>query len=129
MNDLIEPLKLVVHDDYIYILIIFIIFDIITGTLKAFKNETVYSKINKNGITNHITIILLCIFFSWVFNIFNFGEMSKILILFYIASYSLSILENLGKMGLPLPQWLSKKFILLQEETDKGEYINETKRT
>ena len=129
MNDLIEPLKLVVHDDYIYILIIFIVFDIITGTLKAFKNETVYSKINKNGITNHITIILLCIFFSWVFNIFNFGEMSKILILFYIASYSLSILENLGKMGLPLPQWLSKKFILLQEETDKGEYINETKRT
>lgn len=129
MNDLIDPLKLVVHDDYIYILIIFIIFDIITGTLKAFKNETVYSKINKNGITNHITIILLCIFFSWVFNIFNFGEMSKILILFYIASYSLSILENLGKMGLPLPQWLSKKFILLQEETDKGEYINETKRT
>lgn len=123
MNDLIEPLKLAVHDDYIYILIIFIIFDIITGTLKAFKNATVYTKINKNGITNHITIILLCLFFSWVFNIFNYGELSKILILFYIASYSLSIIENLGEMGLPFPQWLSKKFIVLQEETNKGDRI------
>lgn len=121
MSELINPLKIVIHDVFIYILIIFIIFDIITGTLKAFKNETVYTKINKKGITNHITIILLCIFFSWVFNIFNFGELSKILILFYIASYSLSIIENLGIMGVPLPQWLSKKFILLQEETDKGD--------
>ena len=123
MNELINPLKIVIHDVFIYILIIFIIFDIITGTLKAFKNETIYTKINKKGITNHITIILLCIFFSWVFNIFNFGELSKILILFYIASYSLSIIENLGIMGVPLPQWLSKKFILLQEETDKGDKI------
>lgn len=123
MNELINPLKIVIHDVFIYILIIFIIFDIITGTLKAFKNETVYTKINKKGITNHITIILLCIFFSWVFNIFNFGELSKILILFYIASYSLSIIENLGIMGVPLPQWLSKKFILLQEETNKGDRI------
>lgn len=123
MIELINPLKIVIHDVLIYVLIIFIIFDIITGTLKAFKNETIYTKINKRGITNHITIILLCIFFSWVFNIFNFGELSKILILFYIASYSLSIIENLGSMGVPLPQWLSKKFILLQEETDKGEGI------
>lgn len=123
MSELINSLKIVIHDVFIYILIIFIIFDIITGTLKAFKNETMYTKINKKGITNHITIILLCIFFSWVFNIFKFGELSKILILFYIASYSLSIIENLGIMGVPLPQWLSKKFILLQEETDKGDEI------
>ena len=123
MIELINPLKIVIHDVFIYVLIIFIIFDIITGTLKAFKNETIYTKINKRGITNHITIILLCIFFSWVFNIFNFGELSKILILFYIASYSLSIIENLGIMGVPLPQWLSKKFKLLQEETNKGDKI------
>ena len=123
MNELINSLKIVIHDVFIYILIIFIIFDIITGTLKAFSNNVFYSKINKKGLTNHITVILLCIFFSWVFNIFNFGELSKILIMFYIASYSLSIIENLGKMGVPLPQWLSKKFKLLQEETNKGDTI------
>ena len=56
MNELIEPLKIVLHDVFIYILIIFIIFDIITGTLKAFSNNAYYSKLNKKGITNHITI-------------------------------------------------------------------------
>ena len=123
MNELTEHLNLVIHDVYLYVLLTFIAFDIITGTLKAFSNNAVYSKINKKGITNHITIILFCIFFSWVFNIFNIGEFSKVLIMFYIVSYGLSIFENLGSMGVPLPEWLSKKFKLLQEETNKGDTI------
>ena len=128
MNELIEPINLVMHDIYIYILISFITFDIITGTLKAFKKGEVYSKINKKGITDHITISVFCVFFSWVFNVFKVGEFSKVLILFYVASYGLSIFENLGEMGLPLPEWLSSRFKVLQEETNKGEYVDETKR-
>ena len=121
MNELVKLLDLVIHDVYLYVLLTFITFDIITGTLKAFKNNTVYSKINKQGITNHITILLFCIFFSWVFNVFNIGEYSKLLIMFYIVSYGLSIFENLGSMGVPLPQWLTDKFKVLQEETNKGD--------
>lgn len=128
MNNLTDCFKLVVKDTYLLILIIFIVFDIITGTLQAFKNNSVYSKINKNGITNHVTILLFCIFFSWVFYMFDIGEFSKVLILFYIVSYGLSIFENLGKMGLPLPQWMSEKFKLLQNETNKGANLNEIKR-
>ena len=110
----------VVNNQYLYVLLFFIMFDILTGTLKAFSNNTVYSKINKRGITNHITIFLFCIFFTWVFCIFNVNEYSNILILFYIVSYGLSIIENVGAMGLPLPKWLKDKFLLLQEETNKG---------
>lgn len=128
MKELIKILNLVLHDIYFYILISFIAFDVITGTLKAFSNNTFYSKINKKGITDHITIILFCIFFSWVFNIFKVGEFSKVLMLFYVASYGLSIFENLGEMGLPLPEWLSSRFKVLQEETNKGEYTDEIKR-
>ena len=82
MDELTEPFNLVIHDVYLYVLLTFIAFDIITGTLKAFKNNAVYSKINKNGITNHITILLFCIFFSWVLNVFNMGEFTKVLIMF-----------------------------------------------
>lgn len=122
-------LYLVVHDTYILILIAFIAFDILTGTLQAFKNHTVYSKINKEGITTHITILTFCMFFSWVFNIFETGDLSKVIILFYIGSYALSIFENLGKMGIPLPKWLAKRFTLLQKETNEGEGVsNEIKR-
>ena len=128
MNEVFKILNLVIHDIYFYILLSFIAFDIITGTLKAFSNNAFYSKINKKGITDHVTIILFCVFFSWVFNVFKVGEFSKVLLLFYIASYGLSIFENLGEMGLPLPEWLSSRFKVLQEETNKGEYTDETKR-
>ena len=118
----------VVNNQYLYVLLFFIMFDILTGTLKAFSNNTVYSKINKRGITNHITIFLFCMFFTWVFCIFDENEYSNILIMFYIVSYGLSIIENMGEMGLPLPKWLSDKFKVLQDETNRGVENNEIER-
>ena len=128
MNNIIHEFNTVLHYDYLFILLCFIMFDFITGTLKSFSNSTVYSKINKKGITSHIAIFLFCIFFSWVFNIFKVSEYSKVLIMFYIVSYGLSIIENIGEMGIPLPKWLIVKFKVLQEETDKGVESDEIKR-
>lgn len=128
MINILNEFTTVSQNEYLYILLGFLAFDIITGTLKAFSTNTVYSKINRKGITNHITTFLFCIFFSWVFCIFDVNEYSNILILFYIASYGLSIIENVGQMGLPLPQWLIEKFKVLQDETNKGDGNNENKR-
>ena len=128
MNNIMIQINTVVNNQYLYVLLFFIMFDILTGTLKAFSNNTVYSKINKRGITNHITIFLFCMFFTWVFCIFDENEYSNILIMFYIASYGLSIIENMGEMGLPLPKWLSDKFKVLQDETNRGVENNEIER-
>ena len=128
MINVMTQINTVVNNQYLYVLLFFIIFDILTGTLKAFSTNTVYSKINKHGITNHITIFLFCFFFSWIFSIFDVNEYSNILIMFYIVSYGLSIFENVGQMGLPLPKWLVDKFTELQDETNRGEESNETKR-
>ena len=128
MINVMTQINTIVNNQYLYVLLFFIIFDILTGTLKAFSTNTVYSKINKHGITNHITIFLFCFFFSWIFSIFDVNEYSNILIMFYIGSYGLSIIENVGQMGLPLPKWLVDKFIELQDETNRGEESNETKR-
>ena len=68
----------VFENKFLYALLAFIVFDIITGTLKAFSTNTVNSKINKKGITNHITIFLFCIFFTWVFYFLNVNEYSEI---------------------------------------------------
>ena len=128
MNNIIQEFTTVIHNDYLFILLCFIMFDFITGTLKSFSNSTVYSKINKKGITSHIAIFLFCFFFSWVFGIFKVAEYSKVLIMFYIVSYGLSIIENIGQMGIPLPKWLVEKFKVLQEETNKGVESDEIKR-
>ena len=128
MINVIAKINVVTQNEYLYVLLFFIMFDIITGTLKAFSTNTVYSKINKRGITNHITIFLFCSFFTWIFCIFNVDEYSNILIMFYIVSYGLSIIENLGQMGLPLPKWLVDKFTELQDETNRGVENDEIER-
>lgn len=121
MNDIIDKIDVTVHNEYLYVLLFFIIFDIITGTLKSFSTNTVYSKINKQGITAHITIFLFAMFFTWVFSIFKVDEYTNIMLLFYIVSYGLSIIENIGQMGLPVPKWLSEKFKLLGGENNEVE--------
>ena len=128
MINVMSKFNTVVNNEYLYVLLFFIMFDILTGTLKAFSTNTVYSKINKHGITNHITIFLFCCFFTGIFSIFNVSEYSNILIMFYIASYGLSIIENVGQMGLPIPKWLVDKFTELQDETNRGVESDETKR-
>lgn len=128
MSSILKEFITAIHNDYLYILLCFIMFDVITGTLKSFSTSKVYSTINKKGITSHIAIFLFCIFFSWVFNILKVSEYSKVLIMFYIVSYGLSIIENIGEMGIPLPKWLAEKFKVLQEETNKGVESDEIKR-
>lgn len=126
MNDILIKIETVMKNEYLYVLIIFLIFDIITGILKAYSNNTLNSKINRKGITTHISIFLFVTFFSWVFQVINASEYSNIIIMFYIASYGLSIIENMGQMGLPLPKWLSVKFKVLQDEMNEEEVKNET---
>lgn len=127
-NEYIGSLKIIIQSKFFIIFLGGIVVDIITGTLSAFINNNVYSKINKNGITRHIAIVLFSVFASWVFIILGHREYGQILALFYIASYGLSIIENLGKMGVPIPSWLRDRLVLLQSDTDKGVYTNETKR-
>lgn len=119
MNDILIKIGTVMTNEYLYVLIIFIIFDIMTGILKAYSNNTLSSRINKKGITTHISIFLFVIFFSWVFQVINASEYSNIIIMFYIGSYGLSIIENMGQMGLPLPKWLTVKFKVLQDEMNE----------
>ena len=74
MDNVMGDINTVVNNEYLYVLLFFLVFDIITGTLKAFSTNTVYSKINKHGITNHITIFLFCFFFTWVICNFDVNE-------------------------------------------------------
>lgn len=99
----------------------FIVFDIFTGVTLAFKNNVINSKINKDGITKHFIITTFVIFFSCLFINFKMEEFSKIIIYFYIGSYGLSIFENLTMLGVPFPKWLQEKFLILKDNSDKGE--------
>jgi len=104
-------------------LFISIAFDIIIGTLKALAKGIANSSISKNGISKHIGIVLLVMLVIIIFKPLEMESLINTVILFYIASYILSILENLSLLGIPFPQWLKERFLILRGENDEIERI------
>lgn len=97
------------------------LFDIFLGTTRAFINKEVSSNINKKGITNHIVTIITIVVMHWVLNLLNYGEFCTGFILFYIGSYAISIVENLGRMGIRFPKKMENIFLDLQREEERGD--------
>ena len=116
-----ESLQTLVNSPLFMTCIAFILFDIFVGTAVAIKNNTVNSRINKDGITKHFIIIMFIMFFSCIFISINMREFSKLINYFYIGTYGLSIFENLSMLGVPFPKWLQEKFLILRDDSDRGE--------
>ena len=47
--------------------------------------------------------------------------MADTLLIFYILFYAISIVENLGEMGIPIPEWLRKYIYKLSDEYNEGD--------
>jgi len=108
-----------IKNPLLLILFVSITFDIVIGTLKALVKGVANSSINKNGVTKHIGIVLLIILLIVIFKPLEMEGLINTVILFYIASYILSILENLSLLGVPFPQWLKERFLILRSENDE----------
>lgn len=106
------------HDAIFWLLLMLIILDFITGTIKAFIMKEVSSSIGMNGLLKHTTIILLVVFMGIVTNLSGYAEIKYLFLLFYIFEYVISILENLVRMGIPFPEQFSR---LLRQWKDDNE--------
>lgn len=87
-------------------LVLFIILDYITGVCVAIQKRKLSSQIGAKGITKKIAIfviISLChILDSYLPNIDSALEVMSTI--FYLSNEGISILENAGQLGLPLPE-------------------------
>ncbi len=101
-------------DSLIYALIAFVAIDYITGVLVAIHNRTVSSEIGFKGISKKVMIFALVALGNIIDqNIISSGSSIRtMIIMFYLSNEGISIIENAGKIGLPLPQKL--KAILRQ---------------
>lgn len=105
-------------DGFLYALIILIVCDYITGVFVAIINKKVSSEIGFKGILKKISIFVL-VALGYVIDSKVIGQGCVIrtaTICFYIANEGISILENCGNLGLPIPQKL--KDVLAQIKTD-----------
>jgi toxin secretion/phage lysis holin len=90
-----------------------VVADFVTGVLKSIINKKTSSMLCSTGIIRKITVfIIVAVANSLQALLGNSIPLREIIITFYIGCEGLSILENLGEMGIPFPKKL--KDVLLQ---------------
>ena len=112
-------------DGLLYALIAFVVIDYITGVMCAAVDKKLSSKVGFKGICRKVLIFLL-VGIANILDVAVIGTGSVLrtaIIFFYISNEGVSVLENAGHIGLPIPQ--KRKDILEQlhksSESDERE--------
>lgn len=89
-------------------LLIFLVTDYITGILSAWKAKRLSSAEGFHGILKKMSV-LVCVMVANVLDrnvLGNGAAVRSMVIFFFLANEGLSILENLGEIGVPIPKKL-----------------------
>lgn len=104
------------------ILLVFIIVDYLTGLLAAWYEAKLNSKVGFRGIGKKIMILVLVAVAHSLDKVLGGNSfVQDAVIFFYLANELLSILENAGKTGLPIPSALTKAVAVLNQKSEKGD--------
>ena len=100
-------------------LVIVMIIDHITGVMSAVFNKKVNSRIGLKGIlkkVGYLCIVALSVILDTISG--ETGVIRTVVIYFFVANDGISIIENIAKMGVPMP----KKLIdVLEQLRKKGD--------
>lgn len=102
----------------IWALLIFAIIDYITGVTAAILEHKLSSEIGFRGITRKVLLFLI-VGVANVLDVYVIGSggvCRSMVLVFYIANEGLSIIENVARCGVPVPEKL--KIILKQLEEE-----------
>lgn len=98
-------------------LLIVMAIDYITGLCKAIYKRKLNSSIGMKGIIKKFGYLIIIILATLFDRLINDDTMAirTLVIYFFVSNESLSILENWGALGLPLPKKLYEVFEKLKE--------------
>lgn len=104
-------------------LIAFMATDYITGVVVAAINKQLSSEVGFRGLAKKL-MILVFVSLGHIADMYVLGgtpvAMSAVM-LFYIANEGLSIIENAGNLGLPVPKKLKDIMVQLKKESESEE--------
>lgn len=116
-------------DVFLTTLIAMLVIDYITGITAAYINGELNSQIGFKGIIKKVLRLIIVAAAVQVDRVTGaHGYIRNTVILFFIANEGISILENSGKCGIPIPkkflevlEQLQEKNNSVEEDTDNGE--------
>ena len=108
----------------IYMLVILMVIDIITGVLKALVQKKLWSRKSTYRFGRKILVFFIIVLANIIDNVFNFnGVLLYASVIFYIINECLSIIENYALLGGKIPKQLEETLELLQEKNDATHQI------
>lgn len=105
------------------ILLILVGVDVLTGILKAWQKGSFTSREFRQGLISKLGYIALIIV-AYQLDLILQNEIPMvrdIVVIFYIAVEGSSIIENLGLMGVPIPDIIAKKLKVLNDSLTDSE--------
>ena len=107
------------------VLVLFVVFDYITGLVAAWHEKTIDSNIGFFGIAKKILLFIPVAVGFWLDQFTGQEILRNIAIFFYIANEGISILENLGRCEVPIPPALLSALEQLKNKSDAPEEKNQ----
>lgn len=110
-------------DGLLYALIAFAAVDYVTGVMCAISNKRLTSKVGFKGICRKVLMFLL-VGIANILDVYVIGTGSVLrtaIIFFYISNEGVSLLENAGRLGLPIPQKMKDVLAQLHDRSEKGD--------
>lgn len=106
---------------FIQVFIWLVLFDIFTGISKGLVGKQGNSTKGLLGIVKHLLVVLLVIVAYPYMRVMGMSLTANAFVIFYIAVYGISVTENLGQLGLPLPKFVIERLEKLRDGADKGD--------
>lgn len=105
-----------VDNKFIFVYVWAVMGDIMTGFVKSLTHKSTNSTKGLNGLFKHAALMLLILTLYPVLDLLEWNAMADTFLSFYILFYVVSIVENLGQMGIPVPAWVKRYLYKLSDE-------------
>lgn len=110
-------------DGLLYALLAFVVIDYITGVMCAVADKKLSSEVGFKGICRKVLIFLL-VGIANILDVQVIGTGSVLrtaVIFFYISNEGVSLLENAGHLGLPIPEKIKTVLEQLHDRSESEE--------
>lgn len=108
-------------DGLVVALVVFVVADYLTGVMCAISEKKLSSEVGFRGICRKVLIFIL-VGIANILDVQVIGTGSILrtaIIFFYISNEGISLLENAGRLGLPIPEKLKLVLEQLHNESEK----------
>ena len=119
MQELIELKSLIYLDKWLITYLIFIFIDFVTGIIKAYKTDGFKSRKLREGIIKVFSELLAIVFAGILDYLLGLNMIMLAMKMMLVFKEAISIVENLGMIGIQLPDIIKDKIQDLNPDKNK----------